>query len=291
MAVYQRESERQTARTHWLRTRDALGHAATRFSRLLTGIADPSTPALGDWCIREVAAHIGTVSLVDYVAATEAPAEGDLTNLVEEARMATLDTLGDFNTKAVEREQERDLAVLARQVGDNVRAVLDETADMDPATERTWVGGLTLPASAIVTHLLSELLVHGYDIARAAGHEFRIADEDAALVFDGFLMPVLRSPQLPVFAGERAGEARPVRAEMRVSGCQRVVITVDQFGLAVREPDGSAVDVRVAARATPMLLVMYRRISPVLPSVRGQVRAWGLRPWRLRRLMHVMELP
>jgi hypothetical protein len=61
--------------------------------------------------------------------------------------------------------------------------------------------------------------------------------------------------------------------------------------LRVGEPDANPVDVRVTADPVAMLLVMYERVHPLRPLLRGQLRVGGRRAWRLPRLMKALQTP
>lgn len=52
---------------------------------------------------------------------------------------------------------------------------LSECVGADPDASRPWlVQGATVRQSTLTYHLLSETMMHGYDIAHAAGREWRI---------------------------------------------------------------------------------------------------------------------
>src|SRR5205809_1430690 len=154
-AVISDGSEAAIPRSQWVRTRDALADAASRFSRLLISVADPDAPAVGSWRIGDVAAHVRALSLLDALWATEASAPPELAALFESAGTVTLDTLGEFNDKLLGWEEERDPGVLAGRVRDGVALLLDGTAETDPSEQRVWIGGVRVPASAVLTHMLS----------------------------------------------------------------------------------------------------------------------------------------
>jgi uncharacterized protein (TIGR03086 family) len=46
------------------------------------------------------------------------------------------------------------------------------------------LGGMTAPAETVAGMLVKELVVHGWDVARATGQEVRVPDETAQLVLD-----------------------------------------------------------------------------------------------------------
>ncbi len=58
----------------------------------------------------------------------------------------------------------------------------------DPAAweGETEVGGVTAPATGIAGFALDELVVHGWDLARATGQSYRPADADVAVLLNQF---------------------------------------------------------------------------------------------------------
>ena len=97
-------------------------------------------------------------------------------------------------------------------------ATADQLASMtaawrEPAAwERpTTVGGVELPGDVCGLVGLGELVVHGWDLSRAIGHPFRVADESVALLVPliGGLASPLDAPS-PEHGGGPFGPARPV---------------------------------------------------------------------------------
>jgi hypothetical protein len=84
---------------------------------------------------------------------------------------------------------------------------------------------------------------------------------------------------------------QPVCCELHLRGCERFLLVADQSRVVIEEPGTRPADVHIAADPAVMWLLMFKRIRPLGPTLRGQLRVWGRRPWRLRRLMQLLQTP
>ena len=90
--------------------------------------------------------------------------------------------LSDTTTLAVRSDPERDPAVLADRIEARAQEYFSYCAGADPDAPRAWlVQGVTVRLSTLTYHLLNETVMHGYDIAHAAGRRWRIDPAHAAL--------------------------------------------------------------------------------------------------------------
>jgi hypothetical protein len=270
---------------------EALGETAGRVTELLCSVERPDTPAVGDWTIADTAAHLHEVSVVNTFCAAGVDPPDELRETCEMAARVHIDEVSVMNALSLARAPERDLRVLAYSIGGRVERLLAETATADGTEQVAWLGGMKLPLSAVIAHMLSELLVHGHDIARAARRPFPIPSVDAGLVFEHFLLAMLANPDMGDFAGERREQARPVSCELRLRGSRRALLVADEGGLAVREPGDVRPDICISADPAAMLLVLFDRTAPLVLMLRGRLVMWGRRPWRLPRLMRLMQSP
>jgi uncharacterized protein (TIGR03083 family) len=277
------------AASDWVATRDALAETAQRFAHLLAAVRNPEARAVGNWNVGDVAAHVREVAILNSLFATGGTPPNELREVYDWATATSVDQVQDMNALALTVLTERSPHVLAPRIEQQVAQMLDATAEVDGSEPMAWLGGLKLPVKAVLAHMLSELLVHGSDIARAEGRPFPIARADAQLVFDGFLLELLRSPDAARFAGDRATTMRPVTCELRLRGSEPVFLVVEDRGVMVEAPGARPVDVRISADPAAMWLLMFRRISPMRASLEGGVIVWGRRPWRLRRLVQVLR--
>src|SRR3954454_16536880 len=274
----------------WTFVRDALASTAGRFCELLRSGVRGDVPAVGDWTAGQTAAHVRVVALLDRLLATGAAPPPEFEDMAQRAAKAPISTVADeINRRSLEWEPRRDLVLLADVIDAEVERVLAATRASKGADTVHWLGGLPLPRTAVLGHLLSELLVHGHDIAAANHVPFTIPSSDAVLYFDGFMKEVVRNAPSVGFLDGATRDVGDVRWQLRLRGGRRMQFEyVDgQLQLDTTGPP----DVRITADPAAMLLVMYDRVAPVGPALRGQLVVWGRRPWRLRRVTTVLRAP
>ena len=275
----------------WQSTRAALRGAADRFTTLLQTVRDPAARAIGHWSIGETAAHVHEVSVLNTAFATSTPPPHKWQAVYDIATRTTVDAVKNVNAQALLVQTERDPNQLAPLIHDQVHHLLDGTAGLDGDEPVAWLGGIKVPVGLVLGHMLSELFVHGYDIARAERRRRNgtsvLRPAEAPLIFHAFLLPLLHSPDVARFAGERgtATEAPRATCELRLRGS-----TPGRIDTPDANGDGP-VDVVVSADAAAMWLVMSGRVRPIAAAAKGQVVVWGRRPWRLRRLMALLHTP
>ena len=153
--------------------------------------------------------------------------------------------------------------------------------DGDPAVHP--FAGVEVPLSTLLAVELGELLVHGFDIARAAHLPWSVEPTAALLTLQGYL------PLMPYMLDVARAQGVRLALEIRIRGTQPVVVTIANDALVVHESGGQQVDAHIAAAPTAYLLLTWNRIPPWRPLLSGQLRIWGRRPWRaleLGRLTH-----
>ena len=275
----------------WCETRAFLEDTAARFSDLLNGVASPDAQAVGSWSIAETAAHVREVVTLNSTWATGGVPPPEFRAAYDLAATVSVDQVNEVNALSLAHASERDLRALASLIRERVDLMLYLTAEADGAEQVSWLGELKLPVNAVLAHTLSELLVHGGDIARAEGRAFPITSPQAKLLFEGFLLPLLTAAGATRFGGERSDAMRPVSCEFRLRGCEPVVLVADEGGIAVEHSGTRAVDVHISADPAVMWLLLFNRVGALGPAVRGQVKVWGRRPWRLRHLTRLLHTP
>lgn len=280
------------ARRDWQHSHDVLREEVQRVTTLLRSIRAPKhDPVVGGWELTEVAMHLSQVWL-----GVPGLARGDLSAVYavipERAGMAgdslvrDVADLSEMTTLAVRSDPERDLSVLADRIETRAKAYFADCAHRSPDELRPWaIEGITVPLSAFTGHLLNETIVHGYDIARAAGHRWRIDPSHASLVLYRFLVPVIQAgdPRALVDQDTAAG----VRAtyELRIRGVDdRLHFRFDDGTLQVYKPSPRRVDCYVLADPAAFLLVFWKRKSQWAAIAQGQLMAWGRKPWLAPRL-------
>ncbi len=266
----------------WSEARAALAEAATQVAALLRSVDQPEVPVLGEWNVVELATHLShAFSIVPALARREvSPLFDDLWE--QPARMV----------RSVADDPERDLAVLADLIEARSRDFLQATADASAADRFPWlVEGSTLSIAELTCHLLNEAVIHGYDISRAAGKPWAIDRRSAALIFLGFILPVFQAlgPRTMVDQEKAAG----VRAayDVRLRGGGGFSLVFDDGAMTVEGPSSRKVDCHLSVDPAAFLLVGWGRISQWRAIPRGQLLAWGRRPWLGLRMRGLLRNP
>jgi len=156
---------------------------------------------------------------------------------------------------------------------------MEEAATTSGDTSHAWlVQGTEMPLSALTCQLLSELTVHGLDLARAAGVPWPIDNGHAALILQGFVLPALHTLGRDMVVQEKAGKAR-ARFEVRLRGDGRSWLCFSDGSLAVEGSPQGPVDCHLSVDPATFLLVAWGRTSQWPAIARGQLLAWGRKPW------------
>lgn len=275
----------------WIDIRMSLEATTAQLSNLLATVENPGAPAVGTWSIADVAAHIREVATLNSTWASGGAPPDEYREAYELAGTVSVDQVEDVNALALACAPQRDPRVLADFIEERIELMLYLTSTAQGTELVSWLGGLKLPLGAVLGHTLSELLVHGGDIARAEGRAFPIADAQARLLFESFLIPLLTAAGAEGFGGDRSATMDSVCCELRLRGGEPVVIVADEGGITVEEPGRRPVDAHVSADPAVMWLLMFNRVGRFGPALRGQVRVWGRRPWRLRHLVRLLRTP
>lgn len=252
----------------WSAARAAVGEAASRLTAMLRTLPTADAPALGEWDVTELATHISHA--MDTISAMS---NGGGNILEEISGLATLSTV------MVQGEGRRPLHELADRIDASVAAFL---AAMEAAGEDRSIAWFTrgseLPLSALTCHMLNELTVHASDIARAAGRPWPIDRQHASLIVMGFLFPVLHTLGPSMVVQEKAADVR-ARFEVRLRGDGRAWLRFHDGDLSVEASPLGPVDCHLSVDPAAFLLVAWGRLHQWHAIPRGQLLAWGRKPW------------
>lgn len=266
--------------TDWLEGQDALHHVVGQVACLLRSIRDPSPPALGQWNLGEVAMHLSQAWI-----AVPAIARGDLSRVragmpgVVDAAAGSLIQdmwdLGQTTVAGVKSDPERNLSVLADRIELRAQEYLAECEEADPNAPRPWlVDGATVRQSMLTYHLLSETIIHGYDMAHAAGHPWPIEPAHAAMVWGRFLVPVFQALPPRAMVAPRSGDVQAT-FEIIIRDGDRFHFIFNHGELTVEEPSSRTVDCYISADPVAILLVAWDRESQWPLVAEGKLETWG----------------
>lgn len=256
-------------RTDVERTCDALDRRARGLAALLRTVAHPSRAAVGVWDIAETAVHVSQSATAFLSIARDGAAAEDL------GRSPWA------NREAVQAEPERRLDVLAARTitGEDALVAYARGVVGDPVVMPFL--GVSMPLSSMLAIELGELLVHGFDIARAAGVPWDIDPSEAAIALDGDLHV------LPAMLDPRRSTGVRLSCDLRVRHGRRWLVTVEDGALALA-PDGVGRDCHASVDPVAFLLLTFDRIGPLRPLLTGGIVVWGPRPWAFARLQRVL---
>ena len=255
--------------------RAAISAAAGRFAALLRETDDIERPAAGtNWTVAETAAHVSCV-LTGFSATIAGEPQALTPKHYIEADFPT--RLAASNAATIAMVDHTDAIRLAELITVGAQRFLElvATADQEMECETPWYGpGRTRTLDCLTALALSELTVHGHDIATGMGRPWPISAEHAKLIV-GTVCPEM----CPLVVRPEAGRGGPMRYEVRLRGNgPRYVIRVADGTAEVRAA-GGPVDCVISADPVTFLLVCYGRMPLGRALLRGGMLAWGRRPW------------
>lgn len=285
------------ASSEWAAAQETLREVVGRLTATLRSVRQPDVPALGQWSLAEVAMHVSQTWV-----AVPGLARSDLSRIYEAlpdvaaksgaSLIADLADLDEMTMQGVRSDPERNLAVLADRIDEAAAELFAESAGRSAVEQLPWlVEGTTVARSVLTGHLLNETLVHGYDIARAAGLPWRIERSHAAMVLGSFFVPVFRSLDPRAMVDQERAKGVKATFDLRIRGAQRFFFAFDDGQLFVEDPSDRRVDCHISVDPAAFLLVAWGRCSQWPAIAKGQFLAWGRKPWLGPQLRSLMRNP
>lgn len=252
----------------WAAARAAVAQAGPRLTAMLRTADRSDAPALGEWDVTQLSAHVSHA--VDTIWAMTRGGGNVLDDL---SGLATLSGM------MVAGEGRRPLGELADRIDTSVAGFLDSTGAADADSSHGWLfRGTEMPLSTLTCHVLNELTVHGRDLAGALGVPWPVDRGHAALIVQGFVFPALHTLGRDVVVQEKAGNVR-ARFEVRLRGDGRAWLRFHDGDFSVEGSSQGPVDCHLSVDAAAFLLVAWGRITQWQAIPKGQLLAWGRKPW------------
>ena len=249
----------------------ALTEAGNHFASMLRRVKDPDRPAIGSWTVGETAAHV-------------AHSPGYFLEVAKgETTPVALDDVAGHNAEFLADDPERDPRALADRFEDGELALLTYVRSLDGDPVLEIFDGVDVPLSTLLAVELGEVLVHGYDIARASGLHRPMASDQAALTVGGLL------PILPHVIEPSRAAGFDARIAFRIRGGIEATLAFEDGVLQIEPADGQSIDCRLSVDPATYLLLTFNRISPTIPTLQGKIVAWGRRPWLAVRLASLFK--
>ncbi|MEU5539660.1 maleylpyruvate isomerase family mycothiol-dependent enzyme [Streptomyces sp. NPDC020362] len=265
---------------------DGLGQAirgtAEEIAALVRAAPDTALAVPGsEWTLGEAAAHLALANelMADLAAGRERPYGDGTPQSLAAANAQSLDTFG-----------ERRAEPLAAMITDQAEAFLD-------ALERPTAGGSAddpvpdtplgpMQRSVLASYLLTHMLGHGYDLARALNRPHMV---DRARV--GLCMPFMLSV-MPRVADSAATAGLTARYRIRLRGGEAFGVSLADGAVQVTAgTPAHRTDCTILLEPVAFLLIALGRLNPWRAIAQGQVLAWGPKPWLAPRFPTLFTAP
>ncbi|KAB1144733.1 maleylpyruvate isomerase family mycothiol-dependent enzyme [Streptomyces luteolifulvus] len=259
----------------------ALRATAGDIATLLQGVPDTSIPVpQSQWTVGEAAAHLALANelMADLAAGHERP-YGD----------GTPQSLAAANAQSLAAFAERGARPLAAMIAEQTDVFLDaveQAASDATAAAPTLVTPLgSMDRTVLASYLLTHMLGHGYDLARAVDRPHML-DRDRVALCMPFMLSVM-----PRVADTAATAGLTVRYAIRLRGGAAFGVTLTDGTVQVTEGLPDRADCTILIEPVAFLLIALGRRNPWRAITRGQVVTWGRKPWLAPRFPTLFAAP
>ncbi|MFE7169776.1 maleylpyruvate isomerase family mycothiol-dependent enzyme [Streptomyces sp. NPDC057616] len=259
----------------------AIRETADAIATLLHRAGDTSV-AVPDsqWTLGEAAAHLALANelMADLAAGRERP-YGD----------GTPQSLAAANVQALAAFKEREAQPLASMIQEQADAFLD--AVHRSASDESAAGpALLTPLGpmdrhVLASYLLTHMLGHGYDLARALKRPHMI---DRGRV--GLCLPFIRSV-MPRVADPAAIADLAARYTVRLRGGPAFGVSLADGAVLVTPTPLERADCTILIEPVTFLLIALGRRNPWRAIAHGHILAWGRKPWLAPRFPTLFTAP
>ncbi|MEV4822125.1 maleylpyruvate isomerase N-terminal domain-containing protein [Micromonospora sp. NPDC049274] len=272
----------------WTLANAALLAAADRFTAMAATASSPTVRVTADWTLADTVAHVVSIAVL-YVSKLEGTGFAiRVPGLEDMLAVTNVDTVADVNRHVLAHFSERDPEVLLSQLTTAVARLLGTTAD--PRSTVSWLGNARVTVGGLFAHLTNELLVHGWDIARALRRPWPMPDAHAGLYWDLFMFDMLRDSYGVLLNTALPMPRHHVSVQFRSRFTPTTTLTLGDRRVWIAPPD-DPFDVRVRFQPARFNLMMFGRISIAQAVLRRDVVIGGPRPWRLPAFLRVVHMP
>ncbi|MFD7226666.1 maleylpyruvate isomerase family mycothiol-dependent enzyme [Streptomyces sp. NPDC059881] len=269
---------------------DAIRDTAEEIAALLHGSADTGVPVPGSrWTLGEAAAHLAQANalMADLAAGIERP-HGD----------GTAQSLAAANERVLAEFGERGAGPLAQMITDRAGAFLDAVnGTVARGTLSTPLG--PMDHATLGSYLLTHMLGHGYDLARALRRPHMIDRGRVELTLPFMTTAMPRVVNAPAAAGLtarytirlRGGAAFGVAFTDGTPTVGKPTVGTPTVGTpSVGTPPGRP-DCTILIEPVTFLLMALGRREPWGAIASGRILAWGRKPWLAPRFPTLFTAP
>ncbi|MEW2131463.1 maleylpyruvate isomerase family mycothiol-dependent enzyme [Streptomyces sp. NPDC005435] len=254
----------------------AIRETAGEIAALLDGAADMNRPVPGlEWTVGETAAHLALANgLMAELASGREHRYGD----------GTPQSLAAANARSLAEFPERGAKPLAAMIVEQAGVFLDAVGG--GAAEGTLLTPLgPMDRTVLGSYLLTHMLGHGYDLARALRRPHMIDPARVALC-----LPFLKTA-MPRVADAGAASGLTARYTLRVRGGETFGVAFADGAVQVLPGPPERSDCTLLTEPVTFLLIALGRRGPWQAMARGGVLAWGRKPWLAPRFPTLFTAP
>jgi len=273
--------------------RQAFEHASERVAGLVRDGAPLDGPVPGlEWTKAQLVAHLCAIC---EAFATTLRGEDFVGRFGKEligsygSGPSFREAVADINAKVVRYASFPTPAAAADALTSGAAALLAAFSthhDLSVRRPAPWYGpDVALPAGNLLSLAVSEFLVHGYDLARAAGADLRPSAATASSATA--VAAAVMSEMLPRILDQRSASGFTGSFELRVRGGERFVLRIADGTAWSESTDGQDVDCVISLSAYHALLMGYNRVPAWRVIASGRAWAFGRRPWLGLRFDHL----
>ncbi|MFG2310522.1 maleylpyruvate isomerase family mycothiol-dependent enzyme [Streptomyces sp. NPDC048566] len=260
---------------------DGLGAAIRGTAADIAALLEPGTDTRrripgAEWNVGEAAAHLASANVLMADIAEGRPRPyGD----------GTPQSLAEANARSLAEFTERAPAPLAAMIVDGAEACVRalETQDAPPGPVVSPLGPMSRPE--LGSYLLTHMLGHGYDLARALRRPHMVGRDRAALALPFLLRAMPRVAEASRVEGMNA------RYAVRLWGGGDFGVVVADGALSVAARPSDRPDCTIHIEPVTFLLMALGRQGQVGPLLRGRILVRGRRPWLAPRFPGLFTAP
>ncbi|NNN35575.1 maleylpyruvate isomerase family mycothiol-dependent enzyme [Streptomyces sp. S3(2020)] len=256
---------------------EAIQETARAIAALLDGATDMTVSVPGlEWTAGETAAHLVLANeLMADLASGQERLYGDGTP--QSLAAANAQSLIEFPERGAEP-----LATMLVEQADRFLDAVDRAAAVGTEGRMLLTPLGPMDQDVLASYLLTHMLGHGYDLARALRRPHMINEMRV-----GLCLPFLKTamPRIAATSGLTA------RYTLRIRGGAAFGVTFTDGTVDVLPGPPERSDCTIVTEPTAFLLIALGRRGPWQAMARGDVLAWGRKPWLAPRFPTLFNAP